>query len=121
MEENLTYFLFGSFDPVGVVTVDKQPMAFWPMVVSAAIFGYHGWSVLLPQVIEGVAAVFLLHRTVRRWAGENVALLAALVLALTPVTVAINRNSNPDTAMVLLLVAAAYAFTRSVEPATSRR
>jgi len=121
MSQSLTNFLFGSFDPVGVVTVDKPPMAFWPMVASTALFGYHGWSVLLPQVVEGVAAVFLLHRTVRRWAGENVALLAALVLTLTPVTVAINRNSNPDTAMVLLLVADAYAFTRSVEAGPSRR
>ena len=116
MSVNFTNFVFGSFDPVGVVTVDKPPMAFWPMVISAAIFGYHGWSLLLPQVAEGVAAVLLLHRTVRLWAGEPVALLAALVFALTPVTVAINRDTNPDTLMVLLLVAAAYAFTRSVSP-----
>jgi 4-amino-4-deoxy-L-arabinose transferase-like glycosyltransferase len=116
MSANLTNFVFGSFDSLGVVTVDKPPMAFWPMVASAAIFGYRGWSLLLPQVVEGVAAVLLLHRTVRLWAGEHAALLAALVLALTPVTVAINRDTNPDTLMVLLLVAAAYAFTRSVQP-----
>jgi 4-amino-4-deoxy-L-arabinose transferase-like glycosyltransferase len=120
MSASLTNFIFGSFDPLGVVTVDKPPMAFWPMVVSAAVFGYHGWSLLLPQVLEGVAAVFLLHRTVRRWAGEYVALLAALVFALTPVTVAINRDTNPDTLMVLLLVAAAYAFTRSVHRSAER-
>ena len=125
MSASLTNFVFGSFDPLGVVTVDKPPMAFWPMVLSVAVFGYHGWSLLLPQVVEGVAAVFLLHRTVRRWAGEHVALLAALIFTLTPVTVAINRDTNPDTLMVLLLVAAAYAFTRSVqrpfEPGRSRR
>jgi 4-amino-4-deoxy-L-arabinose transferase-like glycosyltransferase len=114
MSASLTNFVFGSFDPLGVVTVDKPPMAFWPMVASAAVFGYHGWSLLLPQVLEGVAVVFVLHRTVRLWAGEHVALLAALVFAVTPVTVAINRDTNPDTLMVLLLVAAAYALTRSV-------
>lgn len=119
MSASLTNFVFGSFDPLGVVTVDKPPMAFWPMVVSAAVFGYHGWSLLLPQVVEGVAAVWLLHRTVRRWAGEHVALVAALIFALTPVTVAINRDTNPDTLMVLLLVAAAYAFTRSVQRSVS--
>lgn len=37
------------------------------------------------------------------------------MFALTPVTVAINRDTNPDTLMVLLLVAVAYAFTRSVQ------
>lgn len=116
MSQNLTNFLFGAYDPFGVVTVDKPPMALWPQVFAVWIFGYHGWAVLLPQVIEGAAAVFLLHRTVRRWAGENVALLAALVLALTPVTVSINRDNNPDTLLVLWCVASAYAVTRAVEP-----
>ncbi|WP_246292377.1 ArnT family glycosyltransferase [Lentzea indica] len=120
MSTSFTNFLFGSFDPAGVVTVDKPPMALWPQAIAVAVFGFHGWAVLLPQVIEGVAAVFLLHRTVRLWADEKVALLAALILALTPITVAINRDNNPDTLLVLLLVAAAYAFTRSVQSAESR-
>jgi 4-amino-4-deoxy-L-arabinose transferase-like glycosyltransferase len=115
MTSGFTNFLFGSFDPYGVVTVDKPPMALWPQALSVLIFGYHGWALLLPQVIEGVAAVFLLHRTVRRWAGENVALLAAAILALTPVTVIIDRGNNPDTLLVLFLVAAAYALTRAIE------
>ncbi|GII86914.1 membrane protein [Sphaerisporangium siamense] len=121
MSESFTNFLFGSFDPAGVVTVDKPPMALWPQVISTWIFGYHGWALLLPQVVEGVATVFLLHRTVRRWAGETAALVAGLVLALTPVTVVINRDNLPDTLLVLLMVAAAYALTRSVAPMTSRR
>lgn len=120
MTDSFTNFLFGSFDPYGVVTVDKPPMSLWPQALSVMIFGFHGWSVLLPQVIEGVAAVFLLHRTVRLWAGENTALLAAAVLALTPITVAINRTNNTDTLLMLLLVAAAYAFTRSVQASESR-
>jgi 4-amino-4-deoxy-L-arabinose transferase-like glycosyltransferase len=115
MTGGFTNFLFGSFDPYGVVTVDKPPMALWPQALSVLIFGYHGWALLLPQVLEGVAAVFLLHRTVRLWAGENVALLAAAILALTPVTVIINRDNNPDTLLVLFLVAAAYALTRALE------
>ncbi|ANZ38079.1 hypothetical protein BBK82_20450 [Lentzea guizhouensis] len=120
MSTSFTNFLFGSFDPAGVVTVDKPPMALWPQAVSVWLFGFHGWAVLLPQVVEGVAAVFLLHRTVRRWADEKVALLAALIFTLTPITVAINRDNNPDTLLVLMLVAAAYAFTRSVQAAESR-
>jgi 4-amino-4-deoxy-L-arabinose transferase-like glycosyltransferase len=115
MTSSFTDFLFGSFDPAGVVTVDKPPFALWPQALSVLIFGYHGWALLLPQVLEGVAAVFLLHRTVRLWAGENVALLAAAILALTPVTVIIDRDNNPDTLLVLFLVAAAYALTRALE------
>ncbi len=114
MTSGFTNFLFGSFDPYGVVTVDKPPFALWPQALSVLVFGYHGWALLLPQVLEGVAAVFLLHRTVRMWAGENVALLATVILALTPVTVIINRDNNPDTLLVLFLVAAAYALTRAL-------
>ncbi|MBE1496210.1 4-amino-4-deoxy-L-arabinose transferase-like glycosyltransferase [Amycolatopsis lexingtonensis] len=120
MTGSFTNFLFGSFDPYGVFTVDKPPMSLWPQALSVLVFGFHGWALLLPQVLEGVAAVFLLHRAVRLWAGENVALLAALILTLTPITVAINRDNNPDTLLVLLLIAAAYAFTRSVKADTSR-
>ncbi|RSM48165.1 phospholipid carrier-dependent glycosyltransferase [Amycolatopsis balhimycina DSM 5908] len=115
MTSGFTNFLFGAFDPYGVVTVDKPPLSLWPQAISTLVFGYHGWALLLPQVLEGVAAVFLLHRTVRRWAGENVALLAAVILALTPVTVIIDRDNNPDTLLVLFLVAAAYALTRALE------
>ncbi|WIX92294.1 glycosyltransferase family 39 protein [Amycolatopsis sp. DG1A-15b] len=120
MTDGFTNFLFGSFDPYGVFTVDKPPMSLWPQALSVLVFGFHGWALLLPQVLEGVAAVFLLHRTVRLWASENVGLLAALILTLTPITVAINRDNNPDTLLVLLLVAAAYAFTRSIQADASR-
>ncbi|GAA4860453.1 glycosyltransferase family 39 protein [Saccharopolyspora rosea] len=113
MSQGFENFFFGSFDPVGVVTVDKPPMALWVQVLSTWVFGFDKAALLLPQVVAGVAAVFLLHRTVRRWAGEHAALLAALVLALTPITVLINRDNNPDTLLVLLVVAAAYAMTRS--------
>ncbi|MBP5942691.1 phospholipid carrier-dependent glycosyltransferase [Streptomyces sp. LBUM 1476] len=120
MGRSWTNFLFGSFDPAGVVTVDKPPAALWPQVVSSKVFGMHGWALILPQVLEGVAAVFVLHRTVRRWAGEGTALLAALVMALTPVTVAINRYNNPDTLLVLFLVGGAYALTRAVRSDSTR-
>ncbi|ONI91687.1 hypothetical protein ALI22I_07360 [Saccharothrix sp. ALI-22-I] len=114
MSSSFTNFLFGSLDPAGVVTVDKPPLALWPQVISVKIFGFHHWSVLLPEVIIGVATIFLLHRTVRLWAGENAALIAALVFALTPITVMITRTNNTDTMLVLTLVAAAYAFTRAI-------
>lgn len=114
MSTDATALLFGTFDPVGVITVDKPPMALWPQVLSVWIFGFHSWALLLPQVVAGVAAVPILHRAVRRWAGERAALLAALVLALTPITVAINRDNNPDTLLTLFLVAAAYTLTRAV-------
>ncbi|MGC0386080.1 ArnT family glycosyltransferase [Streptomyces sp. SAI-129] len=120
MGRSWTNFLFGAYDPAGVITVDKPPAALWPQVVSTKVFGLHGWAMILPQVLEGVAGVFVLHRTVRRWAGEGAALLAALVMTLTPITVAINRDNNPDTLLVLALVSAAYALTRALQAPSGR-
>ncbi|EFL21645.1 glycosyl transferase, family 39 [Streptomyces himastatinicus ATCC 53653] len=120
MGRGWTNVVFGAYDPAGVLTVDKPPAALWPQVLSTKVFGLHGWAMLLPQVLEGVAAVLVLHRTVRRWAGEGAGLLAALVMTLTPITVAINRDNNPDTLLVLTLVAAAYALTRALQAPSGR-
>jgi 4-amino-4-deoxy-L-arabinose transferase-like glycosyltransferase len=115
-----TNFLFGAYDPAGVVTVDKPPAALWPQVVSTKIFGLHGWAMILPQAILGVATVWLLYLVVRRWAGHAAGLVAAAVLTLTPITVAIDRDNNPDTLLILLLVAAAYALTRGMQSGSGR-
>ncbi|XVQ15859.1 ArnT family glycosyltransferase [Spirillospora sp. CA-255316] len=120
MGGNFTNFLFGSYDPVGVVTVDKPPAGLWPQVISTKVFGLHGWAILLPQVVEGVLAVLILHRTVRRWAGEGAGLVAALVLTLTPITMAVTRTNNLDTPLLLLLVCAAYALTRALQEPAGR-
>ncbi|WP_328613455.1 glycosyltransferase family 39 protein [Amycolatopsis sp. NBC_00355] len=115
MSRNVEAFFFAGFDPAGVVSVDKPPLAFWTQTLGVAVFGFHPWAIALVQALEGVAAVFVLHRVVRRWAGPGTALLAAALFALTPITAAINRDNLPDTLLVLLLLLAAYCVTRSVE------
>jgi len=108
-------FFYGSLDAGSFITVDKPPMALWAMALSARVFGFNSWSILLPQAVLGVAAVAVLHATVRRAFGHVAALVAAGVLTLTPITVAINRDNNPDTLLVLFLVLAAWACQRAVE------
>lgn len=107
-------FLYGGLDVGGSITIDKLPGAFWPEAVSVWLFGPHTWAAALPQVVEGVLTVWLLHRIVRVWAGPFAALIAALALTLTPVTVALTRATIPDTALTLLLVAAAGALQKAV-------
>ncbi|MFF7950274.1 ArnT family glycosyltransferase [Streptomyces griseorubiginosus] len=106
-------FFFGGLDTSGSITLDKVPGAFWPDAVSVWIFGPHTWAAALPHVIEGVLTVWLLHRIVRAWAGPFAALIAALTLTFTPVTVVLNRATIPDTALTLLLVAAAGALQKA--------
>lgn len=115
MSRSGTAFLYAGYDQAGVVTIDKPPLAFWVQTLGVWIFGYHWWAIALVQAIEGVAAVFVLHRVVRRWAGEPTALLAAALLATTPILTAIDRDNVSDTLLVLLLVIGAYCVTRAVE------
>jgi len=114
--ESWKAFFFGSSDAANSITVDKTPLSLWPMALSIRIFGLSSWSLLVPQALEGVGAVWLLHDTVRRTTGSRgAALLAGAVLALTPVAVLMFRFDNPDALLVLLLVTAAYAVLRAVE------
>jgi 4-amino-4-deoxy-L-arabinose transferase-like glycosyltransferase len=116
--ESWKAFFFGSSDAAGSITVDKTPLALWPMGLSVRFFGLSSWSILVPQALEGVGAVALLHATVRRTTGSaGAGLLAGAVLALTPVAVLMFRFNNPDAMLVLLLVASAYATLRAVEAA----
>jgi len=113
--ESWKAFFFGSSDAANSITVDKTPLALWPMALSVKVFGLSSWSILAPQAVEGVLAVWLLTASVRRttgaaWAG----LLAGAALALTPVAVLMFRFDNPDAMLVLLMVGAAYAVLRAM-------
>ncbi|MFG2041155.1 glycosyltransferase family 39 protein [Dactylosporangium sp. NPDC048998] len=110
--------LFGSLDAGNVITVDKPPASLWVMGLSGRIFGFNSWSLLVPQALEGVAAVALLYATVKRHFGAAAGLFAGAAFALTPVAVLMFRFDNPDALLVLLLVAGAYCTTRAVEKAS---
>jgi 4-amino-4-deoxy-L-arabinose transferase-like glycosyltransferase len=111
MSMSVPNFFFGGFDPAGTITVDKLPGAFWLQAISAALFGAHTWSLVLPQVIEGTATVLVLYRAVRRQAGPAAGLIAAGILAISPATIALNRGNISDTLMILLAVLAADSVT----------
>lgn len=108
-------FLFVSFDPDGFVSVDKPPLGLWIQAASAALFGYNGISLLLPQALAGVLAVALIYHLVRRHLSPTAGVMAALVLAVTPISVAANRNSTMDSVLVLFLLAATWSVFRAAE------
>ena len=112
-------FLFGSSDAANSITVDKTPLSLWPMALAIRVFGLNSWSILVPQALQGVAAVGLLYLTVKRWFGASAGLLAGAVMATTPVAVLMFRFNNPDAMLVLLLVASAYFLTRALEDGRS--
>ena len=114
MSESWHDFVFGAFDPAGTVTVDKLPGALWVQALSLRVFGFHIWALVLPQVVEGVLTVLVLYRAVRRLAGPAAGLAAAVVLAVTPVTVLLGRGNVSDSLLILLLVLAADATSAAL-------
>ena len=107
-------FIFGAFDPAGTITVDKLPGALWFQALSVQAFGLHTWAIILPQVIEGILTVLVLYRAVTRLAGPAAGLIAALVLAVSPATVALDRENISDSLLILLLVLAADAASGAI-------
>src|SRR5262245_5037571 len=108
-------FFFNAFDPAGFVSLDKPPIALWLQVASAKLIGFNGLAMLLPQVAEGVIAIVMVNVLVRRSFGELAGLLAALFLALTPISVAVDRSNNTDSCLIMLLLLALWALVRALE------
>jgi 4-amino-4-deoxy-L-arabinose transferase-like glycosyltransferase len=113
-------FLYGAFDQSGVMTVDKPPLALWVQVAFVKVLGYHPLSMLVPQALMGVASVALVYDLVRRRFGRAAGFVAGLMLATTPITVAISRHNNPDALLVLCSVAALWCVVRALQDGRTR-
>ena len=111
MTMNFKNFFFVSFDPGGFVSIDKPPLGFWLQAISAKIFGFHGWSILIPQALAGVISVALIYLIVKKSFGNIAGLISAFCLAVTPVFVAVSRNNTCDNLVVLALLAACWAVS----------
>lgn len=108
-------FLYGAFDPAGFLSLDKPPVAFWLQALDVRLLGYSGLALHLPQAVEGVLAVLLVYLLTRRVVGTWGGLLSALVMAITPASVAIDRSNLPDSCLLLVLLLSAWALLRATE------
>ncbi len=115
MLRSLHNFVFASFDPGGLVTVDKPPLALWAQVASAKAFGFSPLSLLLPEAIMGVLTVALLYLLVSRPFGAAAGLAAALTLAVFPSFVGVARDNGVDPLLILLMLLACGAGLRAIE------
>ncbi|MEC0170122.1 glycosyltransferase family 39 protein [Paenibacillus graminis] len=119
MLQSFHNFFFASLDSAGSVTVDKPPVTFWIQTLSALIFGLHGWSVILPQVIGGMGSVLLVYLLVKPTFGRTAARLAALAMATTPVAAAVSRTNNIDAMLVFTLLLAAWFLFKGTKRNTT--
>ncbi|EKS4343492.1 glycosyltransferase family 39 protein [Clostridium sporogenes] len=115
MTLSLKNFFFVSFDPASFVSIDKPPLGFWIQAIFAKIFGFSGWSIILPQAIAGVVSVGLIYVIVKRSFGTVAGLISAICLSVTPVFVAVSRNNTCDNLLVLTLLLACLILSKAAE------
>lgn len=108
-------FFFASFDPGGYVTVDKPALGLWLQTLSAKIFGFQGWSLILPEALSTVISVAVVYHIVKRFFGKTAGLLSALFLSLTPILIAVSRTNNLDASLVMVLLFAAWSLIVAAE------
>lgn len=113
-------FLYASFDQAGVMTVDKPPLALWVQALSARVFGFNTWALLVPQALMGIASVALVYDLVARRFGRIAGFAGGLAMAITPITVAMSRHNNPDALLVLCSTAALWFLVRGLEDGRTR-
>jgi 4-amino-4-deoxy-L-arabinose transferase-like glycosyltransferase len=108
-------FFFISFDPGGLITVDKPPLGLWAQGASAALFGFHPLSLLAPEAIMGVLTVAALYWVVAPRFGPAAGVASALALAVYPSFVAISRENGVDSVLILLMTLACGVGLRAIE------
>jgi 4-amino-4-deoxy-L-arabinose transferase-like glycosyltransferase len=113
-------FFFVSFDAGGFVSLDKPPLGFWIETASARLFGFSGLSILAPEAVAGVLSVLLLYYLVSRLYGAPAGLIAALVLAVTPISAIVDRNNTVDSLLIFTLLLGAWAVSLAAERGSLR-
>ncbi len=115
MLKSWSNFFFVAAEPGGSVTVDKPPLGLWIEAIFAYFLGVSGFSVSLPNILAGVFGIGLLYHMVKKYMGELAGIVAAFVMAITPVFIATNRNNTMDGMLVFALLLAAWAFIKATE------
>ena len=110
MSESWRPFLYAGYDPAASITLDKLPGAFMVEALSARVFGFSTWSILLPQVIETVIAILLPYGV----GSAQRQVFLPPPLATTPIVAALAHVKISDTLLTLLLILAADACLRAV-------
>lgn len=86
------------------------PLYYWGMAIWLRVFGTSPVVLRLPSAIAGVLSVGLLYLLVRRMAGKPEAVLAALLLGLSPFFVWYSQDARMYAVDCLAAIAAAFSF-----------
>ncbi len=113
-------FFFGALEPSGTVSIDKPPVDLWLQVAATRVLGFGLVGLHLPEALGGVAACGLLFGALRRPFGFAAALLAALALAVLPVSALTARSDTMDSVLAALEVAALWCSWQALQSGRMR-
>ena len=113
-------FLNGELSPWAYLMAMPPPLLAWITSVPFIIFGASEFSLRIVNVFFGTLTVVLLYFIAKQWYGRKVALLAAALLAVSPLHVTYSRlNVNSDIVEAFFLVFAVfimeYCYTHNLE------
>jgi 4-amino-4-deoxy-L-arabinose transferase-like glycosyltransferase len=94
----------------GVYFFDKPPLALWLCVISFKLFGVSEWSARLPVALAACALVFATCRFGTAVFGKTQGLLAAAILALSPMFLGTARQMTMDIHQTLWITLALFSF-----------
>lgn len=83
------------------------------------VLGVHEWSMRLVPALAGAASVPLLYGLGRRLAGERVAIIAAVMLAVAEVPLSMSQEARAYAPGAFLVLLSVYCLVRAVETSGS--
>ena len=108
----------GNFLPIHFQSLAewRTPLYLYSVVPTVALFGVSPWGVKLPAAIFGILGVWVFYLFIRQITGkQGIALLCALVLALSPWHVQYSRAGFEVTQLLTLYIAGIYFFLRGLK------
>ncbi len=102
---------FADRPDVAVIPFFEKPiLVYWASAGSMRLFGITEWSARLPAALAALLATFATFWAGRRWFGRRSGLLAGMVYAAAPMTIADARQMTTDGLLVLWFTVALLAF-----------
>lgn len=96
----------------GVPFLDKPPLYYWLEAASMKLFGINKWAIRLPQALFGLLGCLLVYGFGRRFYSRKVGLLAAILMAVSPLYYFTARYANMDLEIAIWITASLMCFYR---------
>jgi 4-amino-4-deoxy-L-arabinose transferase-like glycosyltransferase len=100
--------------------LDKPPLIFWLGTMSYAIFGIHNFAYKLPSLIFALLAIFSTYRLAKMYYNENLARVAAVMLASTQALFLITNDVRTDTLLMGVVIFAIWQGATWIESGKTR-